>query len=1362
MVKKIPSAKSILKSKISNSQSLRVLIVEDSEDDTLLIIRELKKGGYNPVQERVETASAMKKALKEKQWDIILCDYKLPKFNAPSAIALLKESNIDIPLIIVSGTIGEETAVECMRLGAQDYIMKNNLSRLCPAIARELKEAETRNKQKQAKEALRESEAQFRSLFENSLMGISAATPNGHLIHANLAYAQMYGYDNPAQMIAEITDIGHTLYANPEDRKEVLRILTKKGFMEPRELEVVKRDGTRFFVLVSAREIRDNGGKLLYYQATHLDITERKQAEKTIIHSEKRFKTLYQESPIPTFTWQKKEDDFFLVDCNRAAMQLTAGKANSYRGKSAQELYRKRTEIIEDMLRCFKEQSTMSRELVSQDFAPERFLSVHYSYVPPDLIIVHAQDIHQRKQAEEALRESEDRYRALFDRSLDLVYLCDFEGRFIDANDAALNKLGYRREEISSLNFASLLSEDQLSAAFEITQEIKETGIQKIPREFKLRHKDGSEIYVETQGSAVISNGMPVAVQSIAREITERKQAEKELRQSEERYRTILENIEEAYFEDDLSGNFTFVNDALCKHLGYSREELIGKNNKLYTDEKNASKLRELYEHLYKTGEPIKAFDLEAINKNGSKMIYETSAFLMRNPKGEPIGFRGVSRDVTQRKQMEDALQQSEERYRTIIDTIQDGYIETDITGKLTFINDMITKHLGYSREELIGKNSNVFQDEVNYKKTIQFFTEIYKTGKSINAIELECIRKDGTKGIYELALSMVKDAQEKPIGFRSISRDITERKKAEEVLRASEEKYRTIIETIQDGYLEMDLNGRYTFMNDVIGEHLEYSREELIGATANKFQDEENYKKTRQQFAETYKTGKPVKALELECIRKDGSKGIYELSLSLMKDAKGKPIGFRSISRDITERKLLEEKIRQSEKKYRTILEEMEEAYFEVDLAGNFTFVNDAECSHLGYSREELIGMNNRQYTDEENAKKVYQAFSQIYETREPRKLFDYEIIKKDGTREVSELLASLIRDTSGKPIGFRGLARLITERKKMEEILRQSEEKYRNIIENMQEGYFEMDIAGNLTFVNDAECRNLGYPKEELIGMNNRQYQNETTAQKMYQLFNRLYRTGEPVKALDVEIIRKNGTKSFNEISVSLIRNAEGKPIGFRGISRDITERKQAEEERKQSFERMRKALRATVQAISMTVEMKDPYTSGHQQRVSDLARSIATEMGLSADRRDFIRTASTIHDIGKVSIPSEILSKPTKLTDLEFSLIKTHSQSGYNILKDIEFPWPVADVVLQHHERMDGSGYPQGLKGEQTLLESRIIAIADVVEAIASHRPYRPALGIEAALGEIEKNKGILYDNTVADACLRLFREKSYHFP
>jgi len=174
---------------------------------------------------------------------------------------------------------------------------------------------------------------------------------------------------------------------------------------------------------------------------------------------------------------------------------------------------------------------------------------------------------------------------------------------------------------------------------------------------------------------------------------------------------------------------------------------------------------------------------------------------------------------------------------------------------------------------------------------------------------------------------------------------------------------------------------------------------------------------------------------------------------------------------------------------------------------------------------------------------------------------------------------------------------------------------------------------------------------------------------------------------------------------------------------------------------------------------VEARDPYTAGHQLRSADFARAIAMEMGLPQEKINGILMAGSIHDIGKLSIPAEILSKPTKLTNLEFSLIKEHSWSGYEMLKDVESPWPLAQIVYQHHERMNGSGYPRNLKRDEILMEARIMAVADVVEAMASHRPYRPALGIDAALMEIEKNRGILYDDAVADVGLRLFREKGY---
>jgi HD-GYP domain-containing protein (c-di-GMP phosphodiesterase class II) len=241
------------------------------------------------------------------------------------------------------------------------------------------------------------------------------------------------------------------------------------------------------------------------------------------------------------------------------------------------------------------------------------------------------------------------------------------------------------------------------------------------------------------------------------------------------------------------------------------------------------------------------------------------------------------------------------------------------------------------------------------------------------------------------------------------------------------------------------------------------------------------------------------------------------------------------------------------------------------------------------------------------------------------------------------------------------------------------------------------------------------------------------------------------------EISIVRKNG-----EIRLLHVFRKE---IFWNGkkqsqvVYQDITERKQAEEKLHQTLDRLSKAFGATVQVMVSAIEMRDPYTSGHQLRSANLACAIAKEMELPQDKIDGLRMAGSIHDIGKLSIPAEILSKPTKLTNIEFSLIKEHSRIGYEMLKDVESPWPLAQIVYQHHERMDGFGYPRNLKGDEIIMEARIMAVADVVESMASHRPYRPALGIDIALEEIEKNRGILYDAAVSDACLRLFREKGY---
>jgi PAS domain S-box-containing protein len=212
---------------------------------------------------------------------------------------------------------------------------------------------------------------------------------------------------------------------------------------------------------------------------------------------------------------------------------------------------------------------------------------------------------------------------------------------------------------------------------------------------------------------------------------------------------------------------------------------------------------------------------------------------------------------------------------------------------------------------------------------------------------------------------------------------------------------------------------------------------------------------------------------------------------------------------------------------------------------------------------------------------------------------------------------------------------------------------------------------------------------------------------------------------------------------------------------VIRDITKKLEAEAKTMESLEKLRIAMGGIIQAMAYTVEKRDPYTAGHQRRVADLARTIATEMKLPADQIDCIRLAGVIHDVGKIAIPSEILTKPARLTDLEFSLVKKHPEVGYDILKNIDFPWPLADIVLQHHERIDGSGYPHGIRGENILLEAKIISIANVVDNMTSHHPYRAALGIEKAMEELAEGKGKKYDADATAVCQELFLKKKYEF-
>jgi PAS domain S-box-containing protein/putative nucleotidyltransferase with HDIG domain len=367
----------------------------------------------------------------------------------------------------------------------------------------------------------------------------------------------------------------------------------------------------------------------------------------------------------------------------------------------------------------------------------------------------------------------------------------------------------------------------------------------------------------------------------------------------------------------------------------------------------------------------------------------------------------------------------------------------------------------------------------------------------------------------------------------------------------------------------------------------------------------------------------------------------------------------------------------------------------------------------------------------------------------------FEIRGVLKDGASKHFSIHASPLPH---HPDYIIGIARDITGTKKTENEYKEVRDRCDTIIKNANDGIAIIQ-DGLFQVVNPNLIRSLGYPAGELIG---KPFHNIVATDHLDEVVKLYQRDGlGEKKAASFEAVLK--TRRLKRIIVEINVSEtiyDGKPAYF-AIIHDITKHRELEQELRDTLEKLRVTMAATTQAISMIVESRDPYTAGHQRRVADLARAIATEMGLPMEQIDAIRMAGILHDLGKISVPSEILTKPTQLNESEFNLIKAHPQTAYDILKTIDTPWPIAQIVYQHHERINGSGYPRGLTENGILLEAKILAVADVVEAMISHRPYRAARTLDETLEEISKNKGILYDPKVVDICLKLFKKKKFTF-
>jgi PAS domain S-box-containing protein/putative nucleotidyltransferase with HDIG domain len=423
-------------------------------------------------------------------------------------------------------------------------------------------------------------------------------------------------------------------------------------------------------------------------------------------------------------------------------------------------------------------------------------------------------------------------------------------------------------------------------------------------------------------------------------------------------------------------------------------------------------------------------------------------------------------------------------------------------------------------------------------------------------------------------------------------------------------------------------------------------------------------------------------------------------------------------------------------------------------DTYGIVQKANRAFCEMFGYNLEEVLGQDLDYLVARD--KDIRTEASRRTVDAVSGSQFSFETIrqKKDGTRfHVTAFGVPILKD--GKTVAIYGMYRDISDRKNAEEKLRRSEERYRAIIEQQRDIIVRFTLDWNITFANEAYCRYYGLTADKALGRSFLSHIPETDREKTIKHLQGLSKENPVEKTEEVTILPSGETRWQQWIDTALF-DSSGNIVEYQSVGRDITDRIQMEDSLRQSTEKLEKTLDDTVRLLAGTMRIRDVYTADHQENVAKLAMAMALEMGASDDTARGLWVAGMVHDIGKLHIPGEILNKPTSLSILEYEIVKRHAEVGAETLQGVSFPWPIAEIAKQHHERLDGSGYPNGLVGDEILEETRILSVADVVGAMCSHRPYRGAHTLEEALETVQRGAGKLFDQRTVDSCLKVFEE------
>ncbi len=586
----------------------------------------------------------------------------------------------------------------------------------------------------------------------------------------------------------------------------------------------------------------------------------------------------------------------------------------------------------------------------------------------------------------------------------------------------------------------------------------------------------------------------------------------------------------------------------------------------------------------------------------------------------------------------------------------------------------------------------------------------------------------------------------------------------SEETLHAEQEKHRALVERlklqshvldqIQDRVTVTDLSGVITYVNDAEMQALGFSREELIGARTEIFGEDAERGPTQQEIlAKTLQSG----AWRGEVINrtKGGNERIVDCRTKVVLDEHGNRTAICGVSTDVTERRHTEETLRESEERFRSLYENTALGLYRTTPEGIILMANPALVQMLGYSTFEELAERNLSQAGYEPAYDR-KSFQERVERDGSVRDLDSAWTRKDGSTLFVRESARAVCGPAGRVLYYDGTVEDVTEL-----VTAKAREKGHLRLMTMageiaRLGGWSADLNENRVVWSDEVAAihemepGFSPTLEEGIAF----YVPEHRA-RIREAFSACAEQGTPYNE-ELQIVTRTGRRIWVRAIGEPVRDSRSRIVAVQGAFQDITEKRRSADALQKSESRYRELAEGLALSLTTMTELRDPYTAGHQQRVTELAVAIADRLGLSETSRETVRIAALLHDIGKAAVPTEILNRPSRLSELEFSIIKEHPKTGYEVLREIPFELPVANVVWQHHERLDGSGYPSARAADEILVEARILAVADVVEAMASHRPYRAALGVDAALDEIRSQRGVLYDTAAVDACITLFRE------